>query len=314
MSKKEVVHNHKKTTKHSCFSGQGHSKLTPTEKEVLFLLTHEFLTPNQIAIRRQRTQQSVSKIMCSLKKKGAINIANHPNNMVVKNQPTSQPTTNFIRLHGQEFNIKILWKEYKYKQLTEKSNTLMIDGNTIRLYKNSIEIYSGQSFYADDTQKATVRSMEYWSRFFARLEHEFKVILVKPRSQNIKLVNQHYAETNNELSQECEKKSEKIKVYTTDDGRLWFTIDNSFNLHEAETLHPHSAKEDMQDTVKPFFNDMRDKSHYLPSQIRITVEATLELVKEVAAAQLNQTKLIEALLPKPVKEKSMKQERPFYVG
>lgn len=311
MREKKVVKRLLKTTKHGCFLGKGLSKLTQTEKDVLYLLTQEFLTPNQIQIRRQCSQQAISKIICNLKKKGAYNIGCE---MVVKKHPTPQPNYNTIRLHAQQFNIKILYQDYKYNEILEKSNTITIDGNTIRLNQDTIEIYSKQSFYADDVQKATVKSFEYWNRFFARLEHDLKVILVKPRSQNIKLVNQHYAETNNELAEESEKKGYRIKLYTTDDGRLWFTIDNSLNQHEAETLHPSSAKEDMQDTVKPFFNDMRDKPHYLPSQIRATVETTLELVKEVAAAQLNQTKLMETLLPKPIKEKTIKTERPDYVG
>jgi len=300
------------STKHGCFLGKGLSKLTQAEKEVLYLLTQEFLTTNQIQIRRQCTRQAVNKILQNLKKKGAYNVGCQ---MVDKSQPTSKKFNhNTIRLHAQEFNIKILYQDYKYNKILEKSNTIIIDGNTIRLNQDTIEVYSGQAFYSDDCQKATVKSFEYWTRFFTRLEHDLKVILVKPRSQNIKLVNQHYAETNNELAEESEKKGYKIKVYTTDDGRLWFTIDNSFNLHEAETQHPSSAKEDMQDTVKPFFNDMRDKNHYLPSQIRLTIETILELVKEVAAAQLNQTKIMEAMLPKPTKETSISKERPIYVG
>lgn len=321
------------TTKKGCFSGEHVSnynhkfpvQLTSTEKKVLFMITQEFLTAKQIQIRRQCSQQAISKVICSLKKKGALTIGNSqinsPNEMeVVKSQSTPQPNDQ-IRLHGQEWNIRILFKDYRFREIRDKSNTLIIDGNTIRLYKDSIEIYSGQSFYEDEVQKATAKSMEYWTRFFIRLEHEFNVILVKPRSQNIKLVNAHYAETNNELSRDCEVKAEKIRVYTTDDGRLWFTIDNSFSMHEAETLHPNSAKEDMQETVRPYFNDLRDKSHDLPSQTKASIGAILDIIKEVSMSQLqtnetiiSQTKLLEALLPKPMEERKDKQERISYVG
>lgn len=291
--------------------GQGVPKLTKAEAEVLHLLADEFLTVRQASIRRKCSPQNIYEILTKLKKKGMINRCFK---QLEKNQPTLQANSNQIRLHGQEFNINIIYKDQRYKQGLEKCNTINIDGNTIRLYRNSIEVYSGKSFYADDTQKATIKSFEYWNRLFVRLEHDLKIILIKPRSQNIRLVNQHYAETNNELSEECEKKAEKIRIYANDDGKLWFTIDNSFNLHEAETQHPVTAKQDMGNVVKPLFNDLRDKKHYLPSEIRTTVNATLKLVHEVAAAQLNQTKIMESLLPKPIEERELIKERPDYVG
>ena len=245
--------------------------LTPSEQEVLHLLTKEFLTPKKVAIRRGCSHQNVYKIIKRLRKKGVINQFFEE---VAKTQGTMQPLKGMqplkcnhqIRLHSQEFNIKILFKDQRYKRLLEKANTITIDGNTIRLYRNSIEIYSGQSFYADTAQKATVKSFEYWNRLFARLENDLKLILIKPRAQNIKLVNQHYAEINNELAEECEKKADKIRVYTTDDGKLWFLIDNSFNLHEAET-QGKTSKQDMDDTVQPFFNDLRDKTPPVLSEV-----------------------------------------------
>ena len=260
MKKKRVVKRNKRSTKYGCLSGKGIAKITPTEKEILCLLTKDFLTPKQIQIRRQCSKQAVNKHIRNLIKKGAYNIGCR---LVDDSIPTTKRSyVNAIRLHAQEFNIKILFKDQRYHKTLEKCNTIEIDGNTVRLSKESIEVYSGQSFFSDDVQKATVKSFKYWQRCFARLEHDLKVIIVKPRSQNIKLVNQHYAEINNELAKESERKGYKIRVYTTDDGKLWFSIDNSFNLQEAETQHPGTAERDMGEVVKHFFNDMRDKPNY----------------------------------------------------
>ena len=287
-------------------------KLTTTEREILHLLTNEFLTIKQVSIRRRTSRQAVHKIVNKIKQKGLITSRL---TRVDKKDTTCQPfTNNYIRLHGQQFNIKILFQDNRYQQLLEKSNTIDIDGNTIRLFKNGLEVYSGQSFFAEDVHKATYNSIKYWNRLFVKLENEFNILILKPRSTNIKLVAHHYAETNNELSEEVEKKGIGIKVYTTEKGELWALFDNSLNLHEAETVHPSTAKQDMGEVVKPFFNDMRDKPNFLPSEIRSTVEATLTLVQEVATAQLNQTKIIETLLPQPIKEKSLAKERPGYIG
>jgi hypothetical protein len=249
--------------------------LTKAEEEVIRLLSEEFLTPNKIAIRRGCSKQAVSKIISNLKKKGAINAVY---NKVDKTQSTCKPfKKNMIRLHGQEFNIRILYKDQKYKKLKKKSNIIFIDGNTIRLYANSIEVYSGQSFMADDVDKATAKSFKYWNKLFARLEHDLKVILVKPRSQNIKLVNNHYSEINNGLAKDLNIKAEKIRIYGEDDGKLWFLIDNSFNLHEAETVHSEHAQEDMRGTIRPFFNELRKSKGYTP---QFVLHALNELIKD----------------------------------
>ena len=256
------------------------SKLTNSEQEVLGMLAEDFLTPKQITIRRQTTRAATYKIIKKLKKKGAYTLGIQ---MVDKSRLAIQPV-NQIRIHAQQFSIKILWKDNKYKQLLEKANQINIDGNTVTLWSNSIDVYVNQSFYGDDVQHTIGKSMVYWNHFTAKLEHEVNCILKKPRSQNIKMVRCHYAETNNEFAKDIDNKNERfLKVYTKDDGKLWFLIDNSFNLHEAEAVHSKTGKEDME-KVKDVFNDIRDKDFYLPSD-------TKQLVDGLVKASLN---LVEA--------------------
>ena len=299
----------------SSFSGMLHPKLTNAEQEVLSCLSDDFLTIKKIAIRRRCGVRAVQKIVKKLRDKGILNSAFQK---VRKNRTTCEPcepTHNHqIRLHGQEFNIKILYKDQRYKTILEKANTINIDGNTIRLYRNSIEIYSGQSFYADTAQKATVRSFSYWNRLFARLENDLKLILIKPRSQNIKLVNQHYAEINNELAEECEKKADKIRVYTTDDGKLWFLIDNSFNLHEAET-QGKTSKQDMDDTVQPFFNDLRDNNSPVLSEVWKLIAELAKHERELGAGLHSVVEIMKSQLPKEKEEEVVRpNSRPDYFG
>lgn len=292
--------------------------LTNAEKEVLLLLTEDFLTPQKIAIRRKCTRQAVFKILKTLKNKGAYDLGLR---MVDKSLSTCQPCQptfrmeNKIRLHGQEFNIKILFKDGRYINALEKgANVLYTDGNTTRLFKDSIEIYSGQNFYAEDVQKATVKSFEYWNRFIARLEHDLKVILLKPRSQNIRLVNQHYAEINNELAKECEKKADKIRIFTNDDGKLWFLIDNSFNLHEAETVHPKTAQQDMT-AVKAFFNDVRDNETVPLSKISVYMADTSHQLNELSHGLKAVVTFLQTQLPKDLEVQPIeKRLKPDYVG
>jgi len=244
------------------------SKLTQSETEVLDMLTQDFMTPKKIAIRRQCSRQAVNKILKSLQKKGAYNIGLQ---MVDKLRVARQPSpssVNQIRIHAQQFTIKILWKDHRYKLLLEKTSQQQIDGNTITFWPNSVDIYSNQSFYGNDIQQSLCRSFDYFDRLITSIEHKFNLILRKQQSQNFKMVRCHYAETNNEFSKDIDNKGDRfLKVFTKEDGKLWFLIDNSFNLHEAEAVHSKTGKEDME-KVKDVFNDIRDRESYLPSDTK----------------------------------------------
>lgn len=295
-------------------SGKCFAKLTKTEKEVLKFLTIDFLTPNKIAIRRQTTKRAVYKIITSLKQKGVLGRAYKK---VHNFQSTCEPCEPFrvkYRLHGLEFNIQLLSSSDLYKQIKAKANHIFIDGNTIRLYNGSIEVYVAQSFFGDSVQKATAESNQYINRLFLKIENELKVLLVKDRSHNIKLVNAHYSEINNGLARECNIQNERIKVYSAD-GKLWFLIDNSFNLDEAETIDPKRSKKDMEEVVGRFFNDLRDNEPVTMGQVK---ELIIALAKEnLETAQglnsLVQLRKAELNVPKEMKE-SVKSSIPDYVG
>lgn len=233
------------------------TRIGRAEREILRYITIDFLTLNEIVSRRKCTPQAVYKIVKRLKEKGLLTKGLQS----VENVESTQPFLNTFaqcRLHGQEWNIKLITKTNEYFHAKQRGNTQIFEGNTIRLYNDSIEIYSGQSFFERDEKYATAKSLAYWLPFFHRLEHYLGVTLVKPRVQNINLVNQHYGETNSEMAKDSLAKKEKIKIETTDDGKLWFVIDNSWNLKEAETIHPETAKHDMG-KIRKQLNDWRDK-------------------------------------------------------
>ena len=251
------------------------SKITKAEKEVLHLLTKEFLTVKQIAIRRKTSDKAVYKIISKIKKKGILTGLN-------KRGDTIQPKPQECRLHGQQFHINILYKDHRYKSHIKKTNMIELDGNTIMMYPNSVEIYSNTSFYADDEHKATFKSLLYWNRIFRKLENQLSIILIKSRKQNIKLVQQHYAETNNEIAKDCNNQADKIRIYAQEDGKLCFMIDNSFNLNEAETTHPTTAKRDYTQFKKQI-NDWRINNPPTLSEIMHLVNEMAETNKETAA-------------------------------
>lgn len=270
-----------KENKKGCLSVVGKYSLTRVEEEVLQLLTGEFLTQKQISVRRKCSRQAVSKVVKRLKNKGALNLALR---RVDKGLPTCQPCQpgRSIRLHGQEFCVRLLFKGDKYFKARERGNVLQVDGNTVRLHRDSLEVYSGKSFFGESVRLVTVESFEYWGRFLARLEHDLGVVLVKSRAQNVRLVNQHYAEVGNELAGECLKRGVGVRVFTRDDGKLWFVVDDSFNFEEAECVHPETAQEDMGSVVRPFFEDLRSNRPPLLSDVMRTLDRIVSVNEESA--------------------------------
>lgn len=292
------------------------SELTKSEREVLYFLTKEYLTKKRIAIRRGTSIQAVYKILKKLQNKGQIN---HKFQEVEKNRCTLPSKSQKIRLHGIEYNINILFSNHRYKERIKKSNNIMIDGNTVRLYRNSIELYINHSFYGDDVQDATAKSIKYLNRLIPLIENDLKVILIKNRKQNIKLVRSSYAETNNEFAKECNVSGDKIRIKATEDNKVWFTIDNSFNLHEAETQHPETAKHDMEYVIKPFFDDLRDNNPPTLSDVMKllkfvaeTSKQTIEINKETASGLNAVVTYLKSQIPE--KPKEGKYKRPDYMG
>jgi hypothetical protein len=285
---------------------EGHG-LSNTQKEILRLLTEEYLTPVKVANIRNTSVRAVYKTIGILAKKGLYSKGSKKVHKI-EGSPVCEPFSNYIRLHAQEFNITILNKTNKYEVIRQKANTINIDENTIRLYQDSIEIYSGKSFYSDDVGKATAKSFEYWNKLFRRLENDLGLLLVKNRYQNIKLVKNHYSYINNGMAQEFNENKIKIRLYATEDSKMWFEIDNSLNLDEAETTHTQTASRDMQNIVRKTFNDLRDnfaqKGREVPvmSEIMTAIEQLTKQNIETATGLNAVVQLLKGKEPTEEKE------------
>lgn len=285
----------KKPTKKGLKWQQKQPKLTLAEKEVYNLITEEFFTIKQLSIRRKCSLQAVYKLTKSLRKKGYLSIANKKvENSEWGIQPFNQKT-NQKRLHAQEFKIRILYKDENYKKIRERGNIINLDGNTIRLYQSSIEVYSGQSFAGDNSQKATSNSLKYWNRFFIRLENEFKIIIVKPRSQNICMVKHEYGNPDSPISNSTNHKV--IKLYAKEDGKLWFSMDDSWGLGEHETHHRETAKQD-DELIDKHLNDWREYNPPKLSEVMLLFKQHAELNLETSAGLLAVSKYMESQIPK----------------
>lgn len=270
--------------------GQDKKRFETSEEETLYLYTQEFLTAPQIAKKRGLSTSTIRTHLSRLRAKGRLTKSNSKNTDVPPCRP-SEVIKN-IRLHGEEFNVRLLNASSAYERLYSRGADLQLDGNRVRLYSGSVEVYSSQVFYGESVRECESLSVAYWSRFFAVLEHRLNALILKDSSFNIRRVKQHFADVNNALAKQLSYDGEKLRVFGGD-GREWLIVDNSWGFRELETTHSVRAADDMQSVVAPFFNDLRDNGVLLPSDVS-------KALVQLAESQRALYSVVSSLLPRGV--------------
>jgi len=256
-----------------------HQGLTPIQTEIYRLIYEEGLSHRKAAQRRGCKKYAITKAIRLIKKKlGSCPPPGCPPLYKGKGCPPDEE----IRLHGEQYVARILYRFPRYDKVRKNSPMITIKGFKLKLNKRTVEIYSLNSYMGKDASEATMKSLNHLSEIIKYIENDVGAVIIKDRYHNLRRVKAHYSEINNELAQDCEKKKEKIKIFAREDGKLWFQIDNSFNLHEAETQHPATAKEDI-DKVKVFFDDLRELDGLVMSDILKVMRESVLINKETAA-------------------------------
>lgn len=282
------------------------------QSEIIDLYSNQFLTAKQISCRLKITIQYVYRIIKKMKEKGIINKAGEKIGGGFNLSPHP------LRLHAMQFVIKILWKDRRYFKIKkERGNIFDFKGDTIKLNEGSVEVYSSKSFFGVDPRQLFSEGVSFYNNFFRRLEEDLKVILIKPRSINIKLCQFHIAETQNEIAKDYEHRR-GIRIHAQEDGKLWFLIDNSFNFHEMEFVHPKTALEDSEKVLK-HVNDFRNNDPPTISEVMVILKDAVVITKETAAGLNGIVHLMQAAFSIKKEEeyglgKVEKKKRPDYIG
>lgn len=278
--------------------------ITEKQKVIYDLITKEFLTIKQISLSLKMSKQHIHRVIKVLVKKGYIfydgcslgdarGVAQNQRSSISPpfekdkslfsigiNKGLTQCVFKSIRLHNQHFTIRILNKGLGYDRFRSRVSSFKLEGNTVKLNDSNVEVYSNQSFIGSSPEEAHKRSLEFWYIFFARLQSDLKVILIKDGFDNIKECRSHYAEVDNEFAKDLNSKKEKLSISGLD-GKEYLKVDNSFNLNELETVHPVLSKEDMS-KVKYFFDDLRSSEKSSFSDVKSLLIDVARVNKETA--------------------------------
>jgi len=201
---------------------------------------------------------------------------------VTRNHPDSftsfKPDT--IRGHAFQFTLKIPklanWKKrreylYKnninYKEIGQnwKGERILIDNFKIWLTPISIVVYfpSFKSFMGETAKDTRNYAIYEFKRVISKVETLLGVSFRINNNYKFKVSRNHYSLIKNALSRQYDKEGKKLYCYT-EEG-LWFIIDNSYNLNEAETVHSKTGLSD-NEKVQNWFNGLKE-SPITPQQI-----------------------------------------------
>lgn len=182
------------------------------------------------------------------------------------------------------------WNNTKREKFLEKQNInylslkiygggqrIIFKGHKIWLTDKSVIVYDKASYLAKEAKAAKSKVIYHFLSVIKSLERALHADFTQNagRHYRFKVSRQHYALINNALAKQYNEAGEKLTVHN--EKGLWFLIDNSLNLNEAETVHPETADSDSK-KIQDFFNSL--KSH------PITSTFVLEAMNGIQANQL----------------------------
>jgi len=256
---------------------------------LVFDLLKTGLRPSQICLKLSISKQSLNYYLATLKRQGLITKVGYgvweiKEVKEVKKQLTDRYTSpvelqpDQVRGHGIQFTLSIpknLRNWDKRKELLTKvgiefkdmpnifggAELLEFKGKKIILTNKSIIVNEPKDYLTDTADKAKSKAIYCFLAFVKSLESHLKANLSYGGQYKFKVTRQHYALVKNALAKQYDSEGKKLEVYSA--GELWFIIDNSFNLHEAETVNPQTADTDNL-KVQAFFNGIKRYEGFTP--------------------------------------------------
>lgn len=280
--------------------------LSKTEKEVLQLLKEKGYSPRKAAIIRGVSVQAIYQIRKELIKKGLLPKNNN------KVEFSDRGTQHIYkkedwRLHALEFSVRILHGhtgDYYLRARAggDKLAVVSLPDASVLLYRDKLRVVITRSFVSDSPSNAFLSANAFLFRVLSRLEHDLRVVLVKPRVSNIHLLKGECAHMGDEMA--VRSKDASLIVVDGVDGKPRWRIDFSDGLPELESLHPQKQVDDAE-MYKRFLSDLSHNHHLPLSEVSSLSVANARQLGELAQAlrvtvevQNSLLQLLSSLFPK----------------
>lgn len=260
----------------------------------LFVFTHlkQGLNPSQISKQFNLSKSRISYHLSSLKREGFIKQVGYGTWKIVKDfdqtsskrHLTGNPRhldrflePDSVRGHAFLFTIKIPnlrnWsrrrdvlkrKNIEFKELNNiygLAERLEFKGRKVILTRKSVLVYERSSYFADTSTETKSYALYELGKLIKSLESYLGTNFGFKGQYKIKVSRQHYSLIKNALAKQYDEQGKRLRVFSQ--GELWLIIDNSFNLHEIETVHPITAEEDNK-KVQAFFSGIKKYEGFTP--------------------------------------------------
>lgn len=175
---------------------------------------------------------------------------------------------------------------YKELNLFGGGQAIEFKGRKIHLTNKSIVIYEKESFICELAKESYSQAVNHFLTIVKALERHLRANFSQHGKYKFRVTRSHYALIKNALAKQYDKDKKRLYVYS--DKGLWFLIDNSFNLHEAETVHPKTSLKD-NEMVQKHFNFVKR------NDIEEILKETDERIKRVSEQNLKISQVLEQL-------------------
>lgn len=283
-----------------------------TRFEVLKLI-QEGLSVTEISKYRGVTRQAVYKVMATLIKKGMIRSPKRSiyelTNKGIEGLHSFVALRYKLRQHNLHFKIDVLESPKNWEQKRNEFRQMPYFNKTIKMKNNEQDLFNyGKlqiktttksiiikmpTLYAKNWENAIIQAMGILEDAIYKIEHQFKIRLVKDYKANIKVISQEYASIQDAVAKLYRTEGNRIYL-TGEDGKIWLITDFSFSTDELEYIHTEKATDD-NDAVAPFFNDLRKNPTTL-SNIRQETMGVLEVAKAHAMNINKHQKVLDEIL------------------
>jgi predicted transcriptional regulator len=214
-----------------------------------------------------------------------------------------------LRQHNLHIKISVLESPKNWELKRNEIRQMPYFNKTIKLKNNEQELINfGKlliktttksmiikipTIYARNWEDAIIQAMGILEDSIPKLEHQFKVKLVKDYKSNIMIISQEYARIQDALAKLYRCEGNRIYL-TGSDGKIWLITDLSFSTDELEFIHPNKATDDL-DAIAPFLNDLR-KNPITISKMREETKEVLEVAKASMQNEIKHQKVLDEIL------------------
>ena len=270
------------------------------QKEVKKIVKEKFLldiltsiksgeNPTSISKKLNIKKQNLNYYLRELKNKGLIQKIGYG----VWEVKESTKVTNEVRGHAFMWKVRIPrnllnWNNrinilkdngFNVKEIgIKKIPRIIINDRKVWLGNKYIIIYEPESFFGETAKESRQLAVFQLKNILENLESKLKINLKENNKYYFKVRRSHYSLIKNNLAIQCNKNKEKIYVYDVEG--LWFCIDNSYNLDEAETLNKNACNNNLG--MQEYFNSLKR------TNFKVTPEFILDNFNKIAQIQLKE--------------------------